>query len=61
MLNALPFTDQQDFADAQRGLIVQSKELSILDANGKVVWDRESYKKFIGLNKAAPASVNPSL
>lgn len=61
VLKALPFNDRQDFEDAQHGLIAQPKELSIRDANGKVVWDMASYQRFIGLDKAAPDSVNPSL
>lgn len=61
VLKALPFSDRQDFADASHGLIAQPKELSIRDANGKVVWDMESYKQYIGVDKAAPDTVNPSL
>ncbi|MBB2494712.1 alkyl/aryl-sulfatase [Aquipseudomonas ullengensis] len=61
VLEALPFADKQDFEDAQRGLIAQPKELTIRDANGKVVWDLESYKQYIGLDQAAPDTVNPSL
>ncbi|HEF4760214.1 TPA: MBL fold metallo-hydrolase [Pseudomonas putida] len=61
VLKDLPFSDRQDFADASHGLIAQPKELSIRDASGKVVWDMESYKKYIGVDKAAPDTVNPSL
>ena len=32
-----------------------------IDASGKVVWDLESYKQVIGLDKPAPETVNPSL
>ena len=61
VLSSLPFSDKQDFEDAQRGFIARPDKLTIRDANGKVVWDLESYKQFIGLDKPAPATVNPSL
>lgn len=61
VLKALPFNDRQDFEDAQRGLIAQPKELSIRDASGKVVWDMATYQRYIGIDKAAPDTVNPSL
>jgi len=57
----LNFNDKQDFEDAQRGLIDQPPTLTIKNANGDVVWDLETYKTYIGLDKAAPDSVNPSL
>ena len=60
VLKALPFADKQDFEFAHRGFIARPKSLIIKDANGKVVWDMESYQ-FIGQDKAAPDSVNPSL
>ncbi|MGE8066266.1 alkyl/aryl-sulfatase [Pseudomonas sp. NPDC089569] len=61
VLKALPFSDRQDFEDARRGLIAQPEQLSIRDADGKVVWDMASYQRYIGLDKAAPDTVNPSL
>jgi alkyl sulfatase BDS1-like metallo-beta-lactamase superfamily hydrolase len=61
VLSSLPFSDKQDFEDAQRGLIARPDKLTIRDASGKVVWDLESYKQFIGLDKPAPETVNPSL
>ena len=57
----LPFGDKSDFDDAQRGLIFKPETLIIKDAAGKVVWDMESFKQFISLDKPAPDSVNPSL
>ena len=57
----LPFGDKSDFDDAQRGLIFKPEALIIKDAAGKVVWDMESFKQFISLDKPAPDSVNPSL
>ncbi|MFM5846261.1 alkyl/aryl-sulfatase [Aeromonas veronii] len=61
VLNTLPFNDKQDFEDAQRGFIAKPETLTIKDDKGNVVWDLEQYKTYIGLDKAAPDSVNPSL
>lgn len=61
MLKELPFNDKADFEDAQRGLIAKPETLTIKDANGKVVWDLEAYKKYIGLDKSAADTINPSL
>ncbi|WP_435301481.1 alkyl/aryl-sulfatase [Aeromonas rivipollensis] len=57
----LPFNDKQDFADAERGFIAKPETLTIKDGKGNVVWDLEQYKTYIGLDKAAPDTVNPSL
>ncbi|XZG69704.1 alkyl/aryl-sulfatase [Chitinibacteraceae bacterium HSL-7] len=61
VLKELPFSDKQDFEDAQRGFIAKPDTLTIKDAKGNVVWDLEQYKQYIALDKAAPDSVNPSL
>jgi alkyl sulfatase BDS1-like metallo-beta-lactamase superfamily hydrolase len=61
VLKDLPFADKSDFDDAQRGFIARPDTLTIKNAQGNVVWDLEAYKKFIALDKAAPASINPSL
>jgi alkyl sulfatase BDS1-like metallo-beta-lactamase superfamily hydrolase len=61
VLGSLPFNDKQDFEDAQRGLIDAPATLSIRNDKGAVVWDLESYKQYIGLDKPAPDTVNPSL
>lgn len=61
VLKSLPFSDKGDFGDAQRGFIGKPEVLTIKDASGRVVWDLESFKQFIGLDKAAPETVNPSL
>ncbi|MED5812744.1 alkyl sulfatase dimerization domain-containing protein [Mycolicibacterium sp. 050232] len=61
LLDTLPFNDKSDFEDAKRGLLVRPDTLTIKDANGNVVWDLEEYKKYIGDNKPAPDTVNPSL
>ncbi|WP_234786535.1 MBL fold metallo-hydrolase [Mycolicibacter sinensis] len=61
VLDALPFNDRSDFEDAQHNLIAKPETLTIKDADGKVVWDLESYKTFIGDALPAPDTVNPSL
>ncbi|MDB1125593.1 alkyl/aryl-sulfatase [Vibrio algarum] len=61
VLKSLPFSDTKDFEDAQRGLITTEDTVTIKNENGDVVWDLESYKKYISLDKKSPASVNPSL
>ncbi|MGO4416898.1 MBL fold metallo-hydrolase [Cupriavidus sp. KB_39] len=61
VLNELPFNDKADFEDAQRGLVAKPDTLTIRNAKGDVVWDLEAYKQYIGLDKAAPDTVNPSL
>src|SRR5215475_15025798 len=57
----LNFNDRQDFEDATRGLVGKPDTLTIKNAKGDVVWDLEQYKTFIGTDKPAPDSVNPSL
>ena len=61
VLKDLPFNDKADFADAHRGFIAAPATLTIKNAQGNVVWDLESYKKYISEDKAAPDSINPSL
>ncbi|WP_413282799.1 alkyl/aryl-sulfatase [Vibrio sp. MA40-2] len=58
---SLPFNDKKDFEDAQRGLIASQDTVTIKNANGDVIWDLESYKQYISLDKESPDSVNPSL
>ena len=57
----LNFDDREDFANATRGLIAKPDTLTVRNAKGDPVWDLETYKAFIGIDKAAPDSVNPSL
>ena len=61
VLEALPFSDKSDFEDATRGFIAKPDTLTIKDAKGNMVWDMESYKKYIGTDTPAPDTVNPSL
>lgn len=58
---ALPFSNKEDFANAQKGFIATPEVLTIKGAKGNVIWDLEAYKTFIGLDKPAPDTVNPSL
>lgn len=58
---SLDFDNREDFDNAARGLVAKPETLSIRAADGRVVWDLESYKAFIGLDKMAPDTVNPSL
>ncbi|WP_324043752.1 alkyl/aryl-sulfatase [Aeromonas dhakensis] len=61
VLHTLPFNDKQDFEDARRGFIAKPDTLTIKDDKGNLVWDLEQYKTYIGLDKTAPDTVNPSL
>ncbi len=61
VLHTLPFNDKQDFEDARRGFIAKPDTLTIKDDKGNIVWDLEQYKTYIGLDKTAPDTVNPSL
>ena len=61
MAKTLDFADRQDFEDASRGLVARPDTLTIKDDSGHVVWDMESYKAYIGDDKPAPDTVNPSL
>lgn len=63
VLNELPFENQQDFKDAQRGLIASLDSLTTKNSKGENVWDMDAYKfiQYQGLDGNAPASVNPSL
>ncbi|HEY4308599.1 MAG TPA: alkyl sulfatase dimerization domain-containing protein [Pirellulales bacterium] len=56
----LPFTDQQSFADARRGLIAPLSADIIRTDQGDVVWDPNQFG-FIKEDAAAPDTVNPSL
>lgn len=58
VLTDLPFADQRDFENADRGLIARSELDDIRDDNGNVLWD---FHRFDFVDGEAPASVNPSL
>ncbi|CAB5078862.1 MAG: MBL fold metallo-hydrolase [Actinobacteria bacterium] len=54
----LPFDDEQDFVDAQRGFLAALDDTLIEATDGRVVWDLGPYGDTSG---DAPATVNPSL
>ena len=51
----------EDSENATRGFVGKPDALTIKGEKGNVVWDLEEYKKYIGFDKPAPDSVNPSL
>jgi alkyl sulfatase BDS1-like metallo-beta-lactamase superfamily hydrolase len=59
LLDALPFGDTQDFADAQRGFLGTWPDAEIRTDDGRVVWSFAE-EPFLA-DDAAPATVNPSL
>ena len=61
VLQQLPFADQQDFDDAQRGFIAPLPDGGVIRAqDGRPVWDLSGFS-FIKAGAAAPETVNPSL
>lgn len=59
-LRELPFEDREDFEDAQRGLIATAPSLALRNAQGRVVWDMDSYA-FVHSRAESPETVHPSL
>lgn len=59
MLNALPFSDTQDFDDAARGFLGTIEDAKISNPQGRTVWSLEPYG-FLSAERAPP-TVNPSL
>jgi linear primary-alkylsulfatase len=57
--DALPFGDRRDFEDAQRGFLGALQSCVVRNADGRIVWDNDSYS-FLE-DDAPPATVNPSL
>ncbi|EEK8464481.1 MBL fold metallo-hydrolase [Salmonella enterica] len=56
----LPFSDRQDFADAQRGFIAPLPDHGILNnTDGKPYYRTDDYK--FDINASAPQTINPSL
>ncbi len=56
--SVLPFEDTRDFADADRGFLGRLDPCVVTAADGRVVWDNDSYAFLTG---QAPDSVHPSL
>jgi alkyl sulfatase BDS1-like metallo-beta-lactamase superfamily hydrolase len=59
MLRALPFSDNADFDDAERGFLGTIASAKILSASGRTVWSLEPYG-FLS-QPESPTTVNPSL
>ncbi|SBW06432.1 Alkyl/aryl-sulfatase BDS1 [uncultured delta proteobacterium] len=59
ILKKLPFSNTQDFDDANRGFIATIPDLVINDAHGHPVWNLKDYA-FLK-QETAPDTVNPSL
>lgn len=59
VLKEYSFSDTQDFADAQRGLIEALPSRQIQNEDGSVAWDMKSYE--FENAEAVPPTVNPSL
>lgn len=60
LLKILPFSDTEDFKNAQKGFIARGEE-EIKDADGNIVWSTKKFAFMQDLSKKAPATVNPSL
>jgi alkyl sulfatase BDS1-like metallo-beta-lactamase superfamily hydrolase len=58
LCETLPLEDSADFTDADRGFMGAWESGAVRAADGRVVWDCDSYAFLAG---EAPTSVNPSL
>lgn len=59
LLEELPFSNKQDFEDAQRGFIAPLPNKGVVkNEKGEVVYDASQFE--LSLDKAAPDTVNPS-
>jgi alkyl sulfatase BDS1-like metallo-beta-lactamase superfamily hydrolase len=58
MAESLDLTDQQDFVDAQRGLVASSPNNELRNQQGDIMWNPESY---VFVSGDAPETVNPRL
>ena len=59
VLQELPFEDQQDYADAQRGFVATLPDMTIKTSTGKAAWALDGFAFLQQIE--APATVNPSL
>ncbi|MFN8034287.1 MAG: alkyl sulfatase dimerization domain-containing protein [Mycobacterium sp.] len=55
---SMPFHDEQDFTDAERGFVCRSEQRQISNADGRVVWDLDAYRF---LDEDCPPTAHPSL
>jgi len=60
LLKVLPFKDERDFKNAQKGFIARGEEV-IKDKDGKIIFSTKEFDFMQDLKKKAPATVNPSL
>lgn len=58
LTDTLPFADSQDLDDARRGFLGALEPCVVHAADGRVVWDNDSYAFLAG---EAPTTVHPSL
>ncbi|WP_405780931.1 alkyl/aryl-sulfatase [Streptomyces sp. NBC_00859] len=56
----LPWDDDQDFADADRGFLGRLDPCVVRDADGRLIWDNDAYA-FLALEQDAPPTAHPSL
>jgi alkyl sulfatase BDS1-like metallo-beta-lactamase superfamily hydrolase len=61
MQQYLNFNDKEDFENAARGFIGKPNTLTIKNAQGQPVWDLESYKAYISLDKPAVRDANETM
>lgn len=59
LLDVLPFSNRDDFTDAERGFVGSIPDATIMNASGRPIWSMTPYA-FIG-DGPAPDTVNPSL
>jgi alkyl sulfatase BDS1-like metallo-beta-lactamase superfamily hydrolase len=57
-LASLPLADEEDFAEATRGLVAAFEPATVENDRGRTVWDMESYRF---LDEEPPATAHPSL
>lgn len=60
-LDLLPFSNQEDFDNASKGLLSPSAELQIFNDKQMPVWSLDNFMRFEKTNQASPETVNPSL
>ncbi|MFN3744419.1 MAG: alkyl/aryl-sulfatase [Hyphomicrobiaceae bacterium] len=59
VLDALPFSDTQDFEDARRGFLGTIEDAHIVGETGRAVWSMRPYA--FQIPETSPPTVNPSL
>ena len=61
MQRYLNFNEKEDFENAARGFIGKPDTLMIKNAQGRPLWDLESYKAYIRLDKPAVRDANDTM